>query len=126
MQCQYVPSYCRRAICACRNHCCVMQGVTCLHLVAAYGKVGYAAAILMQADGPVGGHAPEVSLLLQCYNQSHILSISDSRILCRSIALVDRAYLGSVDMIKQRPAISQTAACMQLAVLSVVACLEVM
>jgi hypothetical protein len=124
---QCVPRYLRHAIRACGNLCCVLQGVTPLHLVAAYGKAGLAAAIFMHTASPVGGHAPEVTLLFHFCNQFSILSISASRLLCIRVAPVDRFYLGTGYMAQQRLAGFQTAACMQLlALLRVPACLEVM
>ena len=108
---------------ACGNQCCVLQGVTPLHLVAAYGKAGFAAAMFMHPASPVGGHAHEVTLVFHCCNQFYILSIS---ILCMRIAPVDRFYLGTGYMAQHRLACFHTAACMQLAVLRVSAWLEVM
>ena len=46
----------------------MLQAVTSLHLVGAYDKVRLAACLLLHTAGPVGGHAPEVTLLFQCCN----------------------------------------------------------
>ena len=107
-----MPRYLRHAMRACGNQCCVLQGVTPLHLVAAYGKAGFAATMFMHTASTVGGHAFEVTLL---FNQFYMLSISASRILCIKVAPVDRFYPGTVYMAQQRLAGFQTA-CMQLAV----------